>query len=127
MPRVTDVTGRTVYVSSASDASPLPPVIKSITGEAVDKGIIYPGLYGSPDLLSDGLYWSATINPNCLGVFAYTMHLELHYLKLLQRGHDAMWGVVQLDYSARINVTQSPLKNGFAYTPTLTPIFMPAQ
>lgn len=40
----------------------LPPQISDITGEAVDKGVIFPAQYGTPVTLKDGWYWSATVD-----------------------------------------------------------------
>ncbi len=58
--KLLDVTGN-VATAGTVDAHAYPdPVITNITGTAVDEKIIYPAEYGSPDMVSDGWYWSAS-------------------------------------------------------------------
>jgi len=96
------------------------PAIINITGEAVDLGVIFPAQYGSPDFFSEGLYWSATVDTNKVGLFSYTMHIRLHY----STRHDGVVTdhAITLPHSAYIKVTRDFAKNGFANTPMILPV-----
>lgn len=78
--KILDVTGKVVTDDSAQAHSYPPPVITDIYGEAVDKRIMYPAEYGSPDMVTDGWYWSATVDSSRPGTYAYTMRIQLHRL-----------------------------------------------
>jgi hypothetical protein len=96
------------------------PVIADIAGEAVDLRVIYPAQYGSPDMFSDGLYWSATVDTNKVGHFAYTLYITLFYSEPL---NDKMTECsVTLPYVAYINVTNEIATNGFCTTPAILPV-----
>jgi hypothetical protein len=96
------------------------PVITNIAGEAVDLRVIYPAQYGSPDLFSDGLYWSATVDTNKVGHFAYTLYITLFYSERLDGKMTERW--VTLPYVAYINVTNAITTNGFCKTPAILPV-----
>ncbi|MFQ3235712.1 MAG: hypothetical protein ACI9C4_001274 [Paraglaciecola sp.] len=106
--KMVDVTGQLVSSEDMS-AIYMPPVINDISGEAVDKGVIFPDQYGSPDLVNDGWYWAATVNTRITGVFAYTMHITLHQYS----AKDQTWTPVQMTYTSYLNVTSEPKVNGF--------------
>ena len=53
------------------------PFITRIEGPAVEQRIMIPSEYDSPDLYSDGRYWSGTIVPGQAGTFEYTLVIEL--------------------------------------------------
>ena len=96
------------------------PVIADIAGEAVDLRVIYPAQYGSPDLFSDGLYWSATVDTNKVGHFAYTLYITLFYSEPVDGKMTAC--SVTLPYVAYINVTNAMATNGFCTTPAILPV-----
>jgi hypothetical protein len=87
------------------------PVITDITGEAVDQKIMYPALYGSPDLVTDGWYWSASVDTSRPGTYSYTMEIELHELTLTDG--EWVWEPVRLLHDSSIRVTTEPKRNGF--------------
>jgi hypothetical protein len=95
------------------------PLISNIAGEAVDLRVIYPAQYGSPDLFSDGLYWSATVDTNKVGHFAYTLYITLFYSE--STGGERTDRSVTLPYVAYINVTSEVATNGFCKTPAILP------
>lgn len=112
--RIMDVTGKLLSATSedkAPEASYTCPIITDITGEAVDKKIIYPAEYGSPDLATDGWYWSATVDTSRPGIYAYTMHIQVYGL-VFENGA-WVWEPVDLTYDSYLKVTQEPKKNGF--------------
>jgi hypothetical protein len=96
------------------------PVIADIAGEAVDLRVIYPAQYGSPDLFSDGLYWSATVDTNKVGHFAYTLYITLFYSEPMDGKMTEC--SVTLPYVAYINVTNEIATNGFCKTPAILPV-----
>jgi hypothetical protein len=96
------------------------PVIADIAGEAVDLRVIYPAQYGSPDLFSEGLYWSATVDTNKVGHFAYTLYITLFYSEPMDGKMTAC--SVTLPYVAYINVTNAIATNGFCTTPVILPV-----
>jgi hypothetical protein len=96
------------------------PVITDIAGEAVDLRVIYPAQYGSPDLFSDGLYWSATVDTNKVGRFAYTLYVTLFYAEPMDGKMTEC--SVTLPYVAYINVTNEIATNGFCKTPAILPV-----
>jgi hypothetical protein len=137
VPRLLDITGNEIARSNVvpeaaaqarsnvSKTSYPTPQIVSITGEAVDKGVMFPAQYGSPDLFSDGLYWSASVNTNIVGIFPYTMNIVLYYPSK-QAGEStggALWDWVIMPCEARVNVTNSYIINGFTETPAMIPSF----
>lgn len=87
------------------------PVITDIVGEAVDEKIMYPAEYGSPDLVTDGWYWSATVDSSRPGTYAYTMRIQLH--DLVQHNGDWVWQPVDFSCQSRIRITSEPKRNGF--------------
>ncbi len=106
--KMVDITGEPVKKQDMS-AIYMTPIINEITGEAVDKGIIYPDQYGSPDLVNDGWYWAATVNTGITGIYGYTMHITLFRYDDV----DETWTPVEFTYTSYINVTSEPKVNGF--------------
>lgn len=90
------------------------PVIDRIAGEAVEAGSIFPAQYGSPDLFSDGLYWSASIDPRILGLFRYTMWITLSYSRRDAHGKVETYSLT-LPHDAWIKITTGALRDGFGY------------
>jgi len=62
--KIMDVTGNLVTEVDGKipEINSLNPIITNITGEAVDKNVIYPAAYGSPDMVTDGWYWAASVD-----------------------------------------------------------------
>jgi len=109
--KIMDITGKLIGEDQADDVYPLPPIITDITGEAVDKGVIFEAQYGSPDLVRDGWYWSATVDTNKTGTFDYTMHFALYHA-VTQNGKTT-WIPEKMTYDSQIRITSRPKKNGF--------------
>ncbi|MFG3054464.1 hypothetical protein ACGFZP_26375 [Kitasatospora sp. NPDC048239] len=109
--KMLDVTGRLVADGGAAAHSYPAPVITDITGEAVDEKIIYPAEYGSPDLVTDGWYWSATIATARPGEYRYTMKIQLH--DLVQKGGEWSWEPVNLTCESRLRIVTEPKRNAF--------------
>jgi hypothetical protein len=108
--------GRLVPTGTKADSSSvaqLPPIITGITGEAVEKGIIYPAQYGSPDLVNGGWYWSATVATHSPKVWSYTLHILLHRLVSDEAGEFPFWEPVPLTCDANLNISNRPMRNGF--------------
>jgi hypothetical protein len=117
-----NIRGRGVTGSKDSESTYPPPIIVNITGEAVDKRVIFPAQYGSPSLFGPGLYWSATVNTNLTGLFSYTMHVRLSQPgDDLNGTNDAQTKSVVMTYDSQINVTSQPTTNGFLGMPTVIP------
>lgn len=88
----------------------LTPQISSITGEAVDKGVIFPAQYGSPVPIKDGWYWSATVDTGKVGLYDYTLQITLYDRE------GSMWVPVRMEHRAAIEVQSFPQRNGFTGT-----------
>lgn len=89
----------------------LTPQIYNITGEAVDKGVIYPAQYGTPAPVKGGWYWCAGVNTYLVGTYSYTLHMTL--FRPETKGTGVVWVPVNLTYDATIKVTSGAMKNGF--------------
>jgi hypothetical protein len=109
--KVLDVAGRVVGDHSEDMHSYPTPVITDIFGEAVDEKIIYPAQYGSPDLVTDGWYWSATIDTSRPGTYTYKMSVQLH--ELVQSAGEWTWEPVDLTCESKLRITSAPKRNGF--------------
>ncbi|GAA2236832.1 MULTISPECIES: hypothetical protein [Kitasatospora] len=109
--KVLDVTGQVVSDHGQGAHSYPAPVITDIFGEAVDEKIIYPAEYGSPDLVTDGWYWSATVDTSRPGTYVYKMRIQLH--ELIQRAGDWTWEPVNLTCESKLRITSQPRRNGF--------------
>ncbi|MDH6059803.1 hypothetical protein NWP17_05020 [Chrysosporum bergii ANA360D] len=111
--KIMDVTGNLVTEVDGEipEINSLNPIITNITGEAVDKNIIYPAAYGSPDMVTDGWYWAASVDTSRPGTYAYTMHIQLYKLSR----EDGAWAWVPVDFTheAYIKISNDPKVNGF--------------
>ncbi|OON71946.1 hypothetical protein [Streptomyces tsukubensis] len=108
---VLDVTGEVVTDFTSGPHSYPAPMITDIYGEAVDEHIMFPAEYGSPDLVTDGWYWSATVDSGRPGTYSYSMRIQLH--RLVQRGSEVFWEPVNMTCQSAIRVTTEPKFNGF--------------
>jgi hypothetical protein len=71
------------------------PTLVDIKGEAVEKGIMVPEEFTSPDLNSEGNYWSATVDALDEGKYAYTLVIAMVNMGDLTGGDnraDRGWG-----------------------------------
>jgi hypothetical protein len=111
--KIMDVTGE--LISESEDKIPqinsLNPIITGISGEAVDKNIIYPAAYGSPDMVTDGWYWAASVDTSKPGTYAYTMDVQLY--KLSWSEGQWTWVPVHMMCEAYLKISNDPKKNGF--------------
>lgn len=112
--KIMDVTGQLVDMpadSSIPEINSLNPLITGITGEAVDKGIIYPAAYGSPDMVTDGWYWAASVDTSRPGTYAYAMHVQLY--KLAVEDEEWTWVPVDMTCDAYLRISNDSKVNGF--------------
>jgi hypothetical protein len=109
--KVLDVTGHVITGDPKGAHNYPAPVITDVTGRAVDEKIIYPAEYGSPDMVSDGWYWSATIDTSRAGRYAYTLHIQLH--ELAERNGAYVWEPVDFTCESALDVTSDPMRNAF--------------
>lgn len=109
--KILDVTGHVVTGGTNAAVNYPAPVINDVTGQAVDEKIIYPAEYGSPDMVSDGWYWSATIDTSRPGTYAYTLHIQLH--ELAQRNGESVWEPVDFTCESHLEITTEPKRNAF--------------
>lgn len=93
----------------------VPPILIDVTGPAVEDGIIFPAMYGSPDLGTDGWYWSATVDTHRVGVHRYTLHLALFRPEV--RGSVLAWLPEIHTCSALLEVRNVQAVNGFTGGP----------
>ncbi|WP_329364410.1 hypothetical protein OG896_10490 [Streptomyces sp. NBC_00669] len=112
--RVADITGGLHTPRSgwfpAGHAHP-EPVLGAIVGEAVDKGVLHPAVYGSPDQVTDGWYWSASVDTTRPGTYGYTMRIELH--EPVESDGQWRWEPVRLAYDSAVRIRTAPKRNGF--------------
>ena len=106
----TDVKGEP-FVEQQMALNHISPQITNITGEAVDKKIIYAAQYGTPVEVKDGWYWSASASTAHPGVYPYTMHITVYDLVDLE--DDPTWVPVNLTHEAYLKVTNERVRNGF--------------
>jgi len=113
--RLMDLTGRIVPEESSRRGDPVhshpAPVLVDLCGEAVEKKVIHPAQYGSPDQDTDGWYWSAAVDTSRPGTYSYTMVVELQQLVRGPAGRT--WRPRRMSHKARLNVTSTPMRNGF--------------
>jgi hypothetical protein len=105
------LTGEIVTDPSGNTHSYPAPVITDIYGQAVDEKVIYPAQYGSPDLVTDGWYWSATVDSSRPGTYTYSMRIRLH--QLVRRGGEMLWEPLNMTCRSKLQVITEPKFNGF--------------
>lgn len=93
--------------------------IANITGDAVNRRVLFPAQYGSPAPASAGLYWSASIDTNRFGVFSYTLWLTLHFST--NENGTRTDHAITLPHDACISVTRGATTNGFCRMPAVLP------
>ncbi|MEU0247361.1 hypothetical protein ABZ192_24170 [Streptomyces sp. NPDC006235] len=109
--KVLDVTGNIVTEGSSQAHSYPPPIITDVFGQAVEEKIMYPAEYGSPDLVTDGWYWAASVDTSRPGTYTYEMRIQLH--DLVQRGREVIWEPVNFTCRSSLKITSEPKRNAF--------------
>ncbi|KAA0678920.1 hypothetical protein [Azospirillum brasilense] len=92
-------------------AGNLPPVVTNIYGPAVDQGVMYPALYGSPDVYTEGWYWSASVDTSKVGQHVYSLDVVLHE-PVAEKGR-VLWVPRTFTQTSSITVTKALNVNGF--------------
>jgi hypothetical protein len=106
---------------SAIRAGDLSPLISNIAGPAVGDGVLYPAQYGSPDYLTEGWYWSATVDTHKIGIHTYEIHLVVH--RPIEKNGAAVWKPETYVVESKINVITGIMANGFTgYGPGVLPL-----
>lgn len=75
---VLSASGDVLEHHTSTAAASVPPLVTGVGGPAVEQGVLYPALYGSPDLQTDGWYWSASVDTGKLGRHDYTLEVALY-------------------------------------------------
>lgn len=83
------------------------PYISGISGEAVEKGVIFPAQYGTPVPVHGGWYWSASVSTYQPGVYKYKLHITL------SRRNKGKTEAVEMTHEAYIRIDTAPQRNGF--------------
>jgi len=123
-----DITGKELDLSKINADEllniqrPMPEILE-IKGEAVDKGIIVPAIYGSPDPLSQGLYWSAVVSMSQKGKYTYTLYFKLYYPCKEEENGTIRWKYKIMRHDAYIYITNSSLVNGFCGNDKILPAY----
>lgn len=95
------------FITGGEENDCLIPNLVNITGEAVDRGILYPARYGTPVPVDEGWYWSASVNTYTPGTYGYTMHIDFYKSGGKERVP------VRMEHEAFINISNAPQQNGF--------------
>ncbi|WP_445219628.1 hypothetical protein ACKWRH_05430 [Bradyrhizobium sp. Pa8] len=106
-----DGAGEVLEPDDPAAAGSVPPIVTRIGGPAVEHGVVYPALYGSPDLLTDGWYWSATVDTAKVGRHEYQMDVALY--KPVQEDGGLVWEPQFFTLGCSIEVGTGPGVNGF--------------
>ncbi len=97
-----------------SEVAHMDPIITDITGQAVEAGIIFNALYGSPNLVNEGWYWAAPIATHRPGLWSYTMHITIHKLVVDPDDNEIQhWLPVSLPLDVSMRITSTEVTNGF--------------
>ena len=90
------------------------PKITAITGEAVDKGVLFPAQYGTPLAVDNGWYFSGTVSSAVPGTYSYTLHITLYKLeKHIENNY--IWEPVCFTHDLKLTVVSNPMINGFTW------------
>lgn len=117
----TDATGRALGTEEQLSSAALSPVVIDIKGPAVKNGVIFPAQYGSPDLSTEGWYWSASVDTRKVGEHVYTVVVMIYRPE--REGDNVLWKPEYYSFDARIRVTDDVTVNGFTgYGPGILPL-----
>ncbi len=106
-----DIDGRPITVFQALTGAYLVPILADITGPAVDDGVIYPAQYGSPDALTEGWYWSATVDTAKPGIHEVILHVDI--FRPAVRDGVLTFRPVRFQIPTWLDVRAVPAVNGF--------------
>ncbi|NRQ15290.1 hypothetical protein [Ensifer sesbaniae] len=114
--------GEVLKSDNVAAAASVSPVVTRICGPAVEQGVLYPAQYGSPDLLTDGWYWSATVDTAKVGCHDYAMEVALY--RPVQENGDTVWEPQFFTLKCGLQITSAPGVNGFtgSFAPGLLPV-----
>ena len=87
------------------------PTLVDITGQAVDDAVIFPAQYGSPDIRTEGWYWSATVDTNKVGLHRCDLHFVMHRPRL--EGSTVVWDPETHILEMELDVSFITQMNGF--------------
>lgn len=118
---VLDSRGEPITKFDRYGAGFLQPQIVDVYGPAVDAGVMFPALYGSPDMYTMGWYWSASVDTARVGRHQYFMDVVLH--DPVSEGGKTIWMPHTFALSGWIDVTSDVMVNGF--TGTIGPVPLP--
>ena len=116
-----NIFGHAVTAEGAASSAYISPSVAAIRGEAVNKSVIYPAQYGSPDFIGGGWYWSATVDTSKVGKYSYKIDVLL-YRPESENGA-ILWTPETYSIRSHLCVTQDVLANGFTGLPC--PPFLP--
>ena len=107
---------------SAVSAASFSPLISNISGAAVDSGVLYPAQYGSPDAITEGWYWSASVDTHKIGIHTYLLDLLVHR-PVTKKNGSVVWKPETYVIEAKIDVAPGIIANGFTgYGPGVLPL-----
>ncbi|SIS91219.1 hypothetical protein [Insolitispirillum peregrinum] len=120
---VMTASGTAVHEASRDSINAFPPVVTNLYGPAVDDGVIYPALYGSPDPYTEGWYWSASVDTSKVGRHQYLVDVQIHQPEVNDDGR-VVWMPRIFTMSAELEVVLQPQLNGFtgAYAGAVLPL-----
>ncbi len=102
-----DAAGEAIADQDIDAAAYVPLQVNSVYGPAESDKVIYPALYGSPDLKTGGWYWSASVDTAKEGRHLYHMDVVLH------RPEGGVWVPETYTITASVEVSRSLKVNGF--------------
>lgn len=106
-------TSQDEHISHNDISSYVPPQISSIYGPAVDNGVMFPALYGSPEAKTEGWYWSASVDVSKIGTHLYYMDVVLLEAQSNSCG-DGEWVPRTFTLTGKLAVSRVIKRNGFA-------------
>ena len=119
------IDGQPMSIEEVIMGGHLPPALLDITGQAVDDAVIFPAQYGSPDVHTDGWYWSATVDTNKVGLHRCDLHIQLFRPRI--EGSTVTWDPEVHVLEMELDVSQLTQVNGFTgagmgYLPFIEPM-----
>ena len=108
---IVNVLGEVLQRPDEETAANIPPLVTEIRGPAVEQGVIYPALYGSPDIGLEGWYWSAAVDTAQVGSHAYVMDVVLY--SAVKDNGVTVWEPHNFVLTASVDVESILKTNGF--------------
>jgi hypothetical protein len=103
--------GEFISPDAVEYAAHVNPEIIGVRGEAVDRSVMFPALYASPNFYSEGWYWSATIDTSKVGRHSYILDVQI--LRPVNEDGAVTWKPEVYSVTAYIHVSTTILSNGF--------------